>query len=851
MNTIDGIINEPTVNFVGKDGFFWWVGEVEQVNDPMELGRVRVRVLGYYTNVRGGTVNDLPTKQLPWATVLQHTSQAGNDGQGESSGQLQPGAIVMGFFMDGESAQMPIVIGVMRVNKDAKTKTKKQFAFTGENMEPGIAPNPAALPPGETNSIALKEGTTESNFVRPGTQNTSVATPNMKTVGPGGVGSPSNIGTMPGVAGSSGNPQKPKSPKKPIPAANGVGGPWKTLEYKLSYLIEDIADTAGNLVKGENGDFLDVVTGKLVTAQSLTNKLSNFLSSVFTQVVAAIRQSMSNLADDLSLVNLLGGATGVPYVIFTAVQSAITTILSSLCAVDAQIIGYINDPIGSILGILEGFLDSAISKAQMVVQGVQAVIDSIVCKVQGIIDTMLNVVDTVSTIVKGVQQAQEIIEAWKSASGVFEDGTDLIKKGISSITGIIQFFLKFFSSGCNRTPDGGADTVGWFPLFGVTHCTDEELDAINRIRGSQRGSCGNNSGGGSLIDNIINQADPYLTAAKTFMDGSYEMFVGTPGRQMTMKKTASGTTTTSVNVNNATYSKYQFLKNLREKNPDLSEEEIAKKAAAYEKKNTNAKGDTGNLVADHTSYAGNATVEVHGDKCEHIDGSNPITVEGDYHLKITGNCHIEVGGGFFFSAEGAPKVAPSKGQKKGSKVQKHTMRFGSDVDVNVAGAKFALQSSEIEFGAQAHKIAGASYENSCANQSYGGGEIMMSANNALNFHSVTENHVVNMVSGSVISAKSGIFNMVRGSIDSVLVPGSGGSDTVPRYTVQNPSGPVSYTAGATGMNISVLTGAYNLNVAAGLFRIAASAVGTIEAKGAINIDTQGVMRLSGKSIFLN
>ena len=89
MQTVEGILNEPQVNFVGKDGFFWWVGEVEDNEDPMELGRCKVRVLGYYTNVRGGTVADLPTDNLPWATVLQHACQAGNDGQGESAGQLQ------------------------------------------------------------------------------------------------------------------------------------------------------------------------------------------------------------------------------------------------------------------------------------------------------------------------------------------------------------------------------------------------------------------------------------------------------------------------------------------------------------------------------------------------------------------------------------------------------------------------------------------------------------------------------------------------------------------------------------------------------------------------------------------
>ena len=850
MQTIDGIINEPTVNFVGKDGFFWWVGEVEDNEDPMELGRVKVRVLGYYTNVRGGTTNSLPTENLPWATVLQHTSQAGNDGQGESSGQLQPGAIVMGFFMDGESAQMPIVIGVMRVNKSADTAEKKVFAFTGENMEPGIAPNASALPPGETNTMARKSDGS-STYQRPSGQNNSVSVPGQKTTRPGGYGSPSNIGTMPGIAGSSGNPQKPRNPEKPIPAANGVGGPWKTLEYKLSYLIEDIADTAGTLVKAENGDFLDIVTGKLVTAQSLTNKLQNFLSSVFAQVVSAIRQQLSNLADQLSLVNLLGGATGAPYIIFTAIQSAITTILSSLCSIDQQLIGFINDPIGSLLGILEGFLNSAISKAEMVLQGVQSVIDSVVCQVQGIIDTMLSIVDTVSTIVEGVGQAKEILDAWKAGSEIFEEGTDLIKNGINSITGIISFFLKFFSSGCNRTAHGGQDTVGWFPLFGVTHCTEAELDKINKIRGKQRGGCGDNGGGGSLIDNIINQADPYLTAAKTMLDGSYEMWVGTPGRQASIKKSGNGTTHTSVSLNNSTYSEYTFQKKLREDNPDITSEELEKKLAQHKKSGTDNKGDSGNLVADHTSYAGNYTSEVHGDRCEIVDGTETITVEGDYHLKITGNCHLEVGGGFFLNAAGAPQVAPKEGASKNDKIQKHTMVFGSDVDVNVAGAKFALQSSEIELGAQAHKIAGASYENSCGNQSYSGAEVMINANNSIEFNTVSEYHFVNFPSTNPVSAKSGIFNMVRGSIDSVLVPGSGGADTVPRYSVSNPSGPVNYICGATGYNCSVTTGAFNVDVVAGLFRISAKTVGTIDALAALNLSSEGIVRVSGKSIFLN
>ena len=43
--------------------------------------------------------------------------------------------------MDGESAQMPIVIGVLRIKKSGESKEKKQFAFTGEMVEPGLGVN--------------------------------------------------------------------------------------------------------------------------------------------------------------------------------------------------------------------------------------------------------------------------------------------------------------------------------------------------------------------------------------------------------------------------------------------------------------------------------------------------------------------------------------------------------------------------------------------------------------------------------------------------------------------------------------------------------------------------------------
>ena len=35
-------------NLYAKDGFWWWLGVVEDRLDPLKLGRCRVRILGYH-----------------------------------------------------------------------------------------------------------------------------------------------------------------------------------------------------------------------------------------------------------------------------------------------------------------------------------------------------------------------------------------------------------------------------------------------------------------------------------------------------------------------------------------------------------------------------------------------------------------------------------------------------------------------------------------------------------------------------------------------------------------------------------------------------------------------------------
>lgn len=87
----------------------WFVGIVEDINDPSGLGRVRARCLGYHNPDR----NELPTIDLPLATVMLPTTSASMAGIGTSATSLLPNTWVFGFFRDGLELQDPVIMGTI------------------------------------------------------------------------------------------------------------------------------------------------------------------------------------------------------------------------------------------------------------------------------------------------------------------------------------------------------------------------------------------------------------------------------------------------------------------------------------------------------------------------------------------------------------------------------------------------------------------------------------------------------------------------------------------------------------------------------------------------------------------
>lgn len=124
-------------NFIGRDGFRWWIGQIPPLDDETSNygggwgNKFKVRILGYHPL----DDKELKNEDLPWAQVMLSTTD-GTGGAGNSkSVKLRQGDVVLGFFMDGDNAQIPVIIGTFgKTELYSASEYKFPFQpFTGYN----------------------------------------------------------------------------------------------------------------------------------------------------------------------------------------------------------------------------------------------------------------------------------------------------------------------------------------------------------------------------------------------------------------------------------------------------------------------------------------------------------------------------------------------------------------------------------------------------------------------------------------------------------------------------------------------------------------------------------------------
>ena len=137
---------QPATNFWGRDPMRWWIGQVTDPDkgkwkDSLEVTRAknknaksdiyqfrcRVRIVGYH-----GNDTDLKDEDLPLAHVLLPSNVSTTGGCGETM-QYQGGEVVVGFFMDGDDGQQPVIFGTLYKQNFIEDSIKKsEFYSTGQ-----------------------------------------------------------------------------------------------------------------------------------------------------------------------------------------------------------------------------------------------------------------------------------------------------------------------------------------------------------------------------------------------------------------------------------------------------------------------------------------------------------------------------------------------------------------------------------------------------------------------------------------------------------------------------------------------------------------------------------------------
>ena len=138
-------------NFMGQDGFVWFVGVVEDRQDPLKLGRVRVRALGYHTDDK----EELPTADLPWAHPLQPITSSGISGIGQTPLGLVEGSWIVGFFRDSDTLQDAVIMGSLP-GKPIRTGAEDFALGKGFSDPNGIYPRYKAE--SDVNRLARNDG---------------------------------------------------------------------------------------------------------------------------------------------------------------------------------------------------------------------------------------------------------------------------------------------------------------------------------------------------------------------------------------------------------------------------------------------------------------------------------------------------------------------------------------------------------------------------------------------------------------------------------------------------------------------------------------------------------------------
>jgi hypothetical protein len=445
-------------NFVGKDGFVWWIGQVadpsvwrdekSRVDSTKEEGwayRCKVRIIGYHPF----DLNELPDKDLPWAHVLTSASD-GAPGQG-SFGKLPMlvgGESVLGFFLDGDEGQQPVVVSCFYRSKSVINATEPGpfKPFTG--MKGNLSASATRRKTPSTGTVNQPpQSTTESGPAvtfdsnpQFGVDNTGsldlssdfnpLSTDNTNTAGssrpPGNI--PQDELFYDDIADIGFN--KAFYDEGKIGGENGCGNNF------LSQITEALQGFIGfvNGLESTTLGFIDPIRNKIVDIQQSIKKVARLIASIMKFVINGMRDMIMKLVGKLLRLFI----TTLPLPQQLPVSEAAKNILNIIFCLFEKLFG-------PILDFIMGLLSSLLGKTPTIPRcAAEETAGALIAKLADMIDGVL------STVLSGLD--------WL-AGGISQISSSL--RGAVNILNQLLSFLDCDSLQCKSTKS-------WDPFGGVS-----------------------------------------------------------------------------------------------------------------------------------------------------------------------------------------------------------------------------------------------------------------------------------------------------------------------------------------------------------------------------------------------
>ena len=421
-------------HFIGRDGFRWWLGQIapveaweEQANGNGWGYRYKVRILGYHPL----DISELSNDDLPWAQVMFPTTTGSGAAKYAVNPKIRPGDMVIGFFMDGDNAQIPVIMGTLGHTSDWSTAEYK---------------NPFTPFTGHTSRVKSPKGTgrievDESNEATEESQKSPRAVP-------------------PEVAAR----------LKEISAYTGIG--------REVVFADTCGDTTIKTIKSEVNNLLKI----LQKAQGKISEFKQAIQDTAEVIKSAINWIVGRIMD--AIYNFLVGTEDDPGIIPKALQALYISVYGSVLAATgspaaAHTAGYKSNEVFVIpIKILEEAL-SCVANAiveglkDLIVQLLESLLENVdrfvTCVAEQFIGSLVNAIT--DAVADGLSAALDGISAL--LGGVFSV-VDFIQSTVDTILGLGGLF------DCNQNNNKCDGTKEW--IVGVGPKSDiNPLESFNKI----------------------------------------------------------------------------------------------------------------------------------------------------------------------------------------------------------------------------------------------------------------------------------------------------------------------------------------------------------------------------------